>query len=161
MAKRRFGSGRTREQARETAHRITEQAERNLLSTGVPMHRMTSEQIGKYRDSLAHLYNFVADGLLHILMPDLSYGDVLYGLYMLWLDIDNVPERWLLKWVSSAGDLLGLLRYAAHLGKPVMFGDTVLDDHVPMIRKLIPDVGWSVRAFSDQHNAFVHLRYVR
>ena len=141
---------------------LSEQAERNLLSTGVSEYRMTGEVLDAYLDTVLHVHRFATiDKLLHLLMPDLDMDAVNRGLHMLWHDMELMPERWLKKWMSGPDDIIGLLRYTAHLGQPVMLGDVVLDNHVPIVRKMIQDVGWSVQAWNDQHDTFVHLRYVR
>lgn len=124
---------------------------------------MTSESVRAYKNTIAHLHIFVDDGLLALLAPELDADSVDRGLYMLHADFDYIFEHWIYKWVGAAGahDFVGLLKYAAHIGTPVMLEDTVLDHHIPTERVFVEGIGWSVRVWNDLHAAYVHLRYVR
>ncbi len=124
---------------------------------------MTSESM-HYKNAITHLHTFVEDGLLALLVPELDAASVDRGLRLLHDDFDCIPEHWLRNGgIGAAGayDFIGLLKYAAHIGTPVMLGDTVLDHHIPIERVLVDGVGWSVRVWNDLHAAYVHLGYVR
>ena len=124
---------------------------------------MTSESVRAYKNTIAHLYAFARDGLSVLLAPELDADSVIRGMCMLRADFDCIPKHWLNKWVGAAGayDFIGLLKYAAHIGTPVMLGDTVIDHHIPTERVFVEGVGWSVRVWNDLHDAHVHLRWVR